>query len=209
MISWFPIQLTLVNLAPMQQQYQHESNDDSDQITAENLIFWFPIAIFVPQLILQKFNLIRETRLPVKKNITIGIIFEHFVMVTFSIVRLVVEEDNHIFFTAMVLMMVIISTIQYLVQMNLANVVAILPNGYQKTILNSYYTASIIVAIYALIIAPIHLKIDETIFKGSDAVWFHIIWRLTISVPLTLIGIKYSNRLTNNKMYQFYVKQFQ
>ena len=61
-------------------------------------------------------------------------------------------------------------------------------------------------AIYALIIAPIHLEIDETIFKGSDAVFFHIVWRLVIAVPLTLIGIIYSNRLTKNEMYQFYVK---
>ena len=122
----------------------------------ENLIFWFPIAIFLPQLFLQKHNLFRKTKLPVKKNITIGIIFEHVMMVSFSIVRLIASQDNHIFFITMVLMMLIISTVQYLVQINLSNVVAILPTGYQKTILNSYYTASVIVVMYTLIIAPIH-----------------------------------------------------
>ena len=128
-------------------------------------------------------------------------------MVTFSIVRLVVSsEDNHIFFIVMILMMITISTVQYLVQMNLANVVAILPIGYQKTVLNSYYTASLIVTIYSLIIAPIHYCIDINIFDNEDkdagdGVLFHIVWRLVISIPLTLIGIKYNNRLTSNEMY--------
>ena len=110
-------------------------------------------------------------------------------------------------------MMITISTVQYLVQINLANVVAILPIGYQKTILNSYYTASLIVTIYSLIIAPIHYCIDTHYFNdddpnAGDGVLFHIVWRFAISIPLTLIAIRYNNRLTSNEMYQFYIKQF-
>lgn len=207
--SFLPIHFLVIHTSTSSALY----NMCSSEIIYPNLlIYWTPVAIYVPKLLFEIFVLFFKPKLRIDKTLKYGTLCLNFLQIVCGyFTSLLNFNPNNVMVIVGINLGVIalMSTAQSVIQLNLQRLVAILPDHFQVAIQSSIATSQTLALLtFASWVFILHILVENTDISPLLIHIFIFGICLIFMTLLTLMSWVMIRRLTESQMTTFYLAQF-